>query len=81
MLRALILMFSAVAMSGCISTPNTKAFVTPIGGIGIHSFKPERDPNRMPPDAQRVARIAGNQQACEAAANGDCPREGTVPTL
>ena len=56
----------AAAMSGCISTPNTKAFVTPIGGIGIHSFKPERDPNRMPPDAHRVAQVAANQQACAA---------------
>jgi hypothetical protein len=48
-------------MSGCISTPNTKALVTPLGGIGYHTFAPQKNPNRMlPPDADRVARIAAN---------------------
>jgi hypothetical protein len=66
MFRALFVISFAAAMSGCISTPDTKALITPFGVAGIHSFKPERDPNRMPPDAQRVARIAANQHACEA---------------
>ena len=70
MFRTLMMTCVVVAMSGCISTHNTKAFVTPIGGIGIHSFKPERDPNRMlPPGAERVAKMAANQQACEADAS------------
>jgi hypothetical protein len=59
----------AAAMSGCISTPNTKALITPLAGVGIHSFKPQHDPNRMPPDAQRVAQTAASQQACEADSN------------
>jgi hypothetical protein len=65
MFRTFMTIVLAVAMAGCISTPNTKALVTPIGGMGIHFFAPQKDPNRLPPpDAQRVAQIAANQQAC-----------------
>lgn len=65
MFRALVIAMVATSMAGCVSTPNTKAFVTPIGGIGYHTFAPQQDPNRMlPPDADGVARIAANQQAC-----------------
>jgi hypothetical protein len=54
-----------VGLSGCINTSNTKALITPVGAVGIHSFEPERSPDRMlPPDAERVARIAVNAQAC-----------------
>ena len=65
MFRALILL-ATILTAGCVSTPNTKALVTPIGAVGIHSFAPQKDPDRMPPpDADGVARIAANQQACE----------------
>jgi hypothetical protein len=65
MFRALVIAIVAALAAGCVSTPNTKALITPIGGIGYHTFAPQRDPNRMPPpDANSVARIAANQQAC-----------------
>jgi hypothetical protein len=53
-----------IALSGCINTPNTKALITPLGGVGVHSFEPQQSPDRMPPNADRVARIAANVQAC-----------------
>lgn len=35
-------------LTGCISYPNTKALVTPIGAVGIHSFAPpERTPDNI----------------------------------
>lgn len=67
MFRALVITMIATLTAGCVSTPDTKAFITPIGGIGYHTFAPhQKDPDRMPPpDADSVARIAANQQACE----------------
>jgi hypothetical protein len=65
MFRALVIALASTLVAGCISTPNTKAFVTPIGGIGYHTFAPHKDPDRMPPpDADSVARIAATSQAC-----------------
>lgn len=71
MFRALVIAMIATLTAGCISTPNTKALVTPLGGIGYHTFAPHKDPDRMPPpDADSVARIAANQQrSTEAAGN------------
>jgi hypothetical protein len=54
-----------VILAGCVSTPNTKALITPLGGVGIHSFAPRTDPDRLPPlDADVTARVAANQRDC-----------------
>jgi hypothetical protein len=54
-----------VGLSGCINTPSTKALITPVGAVGIHSFEPQHSVDGMPPpDADRVARIAATAQAC-----------------
>jgi hypothetical protein len=66
MLRTLAMTMIAIALTACVSTPNTKALVTPFGGAGFHTFAPAKDPDRMPPpDADGVARIAAIQQACD----------------
>jgi len=33
-----------VVMAGCINLPQTKALITPVGVIGVHSFAPPRPP-------------------------------------
>lgn len=40
----------ALALSGCVSTPNTKALITPVGAAGYHTFAPpdSRDRVRAP---------------------------------
>ena len=35
-----------VMLAGCISTPQTKALITPVGVFGVHSFAP---PVQQPP--------------------------------
>ncbi|MFL6549454.1 MAG: hypothetical protein ACJ8OJ_12215 [Povalibacter sp.] len=47
----------AIAASGCVSTPQTKALFTPIGAIGVHSFAPVEQPRVTPSEADRVARV------------------------
>jgi len=71
MFRALTLVSAMVVLSGCVNTPNTKALITPVVALGVHSFEPERSPDRMPPPstADGVARIAANAQACQADEN------------
>ena len=55
---AMIVSFAA-ALSGCVSYGNTHALVTPIGGIGYHSFKPQNQSTprdiRFPASPDRVA--------------------------
>jgi hypothetical protein len=65
MFRLFFMSALLIGLSGCINTATTKALITPVGAVGIHSFAPERSPDRMPPpDADRVARMAANAQAC-----------------
>jgi hypothetical protein len=66
MFRTLLIVFG-IGLAGCISTPNTKALITPLGGVGVHSFAPPQTPDLLPPsDADGLARIAANQRACAA---------------
>lgn len=42
--RTLCIVF---ALSGCVSTPNTTALITPIGAAGYHTFAPPDSPDRI----------------------------------
>lgn len=57
---ALVVSLTA-ALSGCVSYGGTHAFVTPIGGVGYHSFKPENQSTprdiRFPASPDRVAQV------------------------
>jgi hypothetical protein len=65
MFRTLMSITVAMMLAGCINTPNTKVVITPVGGIGFHTFAPHKDPDRLPPpDADSIPRIAANQRAC-----------------
>ena len=47
-MRKLFLIGSTCALlCGCISTPNTKALITPVGAVGYHTFAPPDSPDRM----------------------------------
>jgi len=35
-----------LVLTGCLNLPQTKALITPVGVVGIHSFAPPRDPLR-----------------------------------
>lgn len=39
---------------GCISTPQTKALITPVGAIGYHTFEP---PGARPPTPSEIDRM------------------------
>lgn len=53
-------------VAGCVSTPNTKALITPIGGIGIHAFAPP-SPDRMAASkSEQVARIERDHRRIDA---------------
>jgi len=47
-------------LGGCINTPNTKALVTPFGGIGIHSFAPRDSQHVREVNPDRMARLETN---------------------
>lgn len=61
----------AVAMSGCVSYGGTHAFITPVGAIGYHKFKPENTQPAVPllPSPDRVAAI--QKQHEQAARDGE----------
>jgi hypothetical protein len=42
-------------LAGCINLPQTKALITPVGAIGIHSFAPRPEVPRSTDFEQRVA--------------------------
>lgn len=53
-------------LSGCVSTPSTKALITPVGAVGVYSFAPTD--RRSPDDIEaaravqaRLARVEGDQ--------------------
>jgi hypothetical protein len=72
MFRTLLIVF-ALGLTGCINTPNTKALITPLGGIGVHSFAPPETPDVLPrSDADGLARIVAHQRACTD--DGTCAR-------
>jgi len=67
------MMTMTAMLAGCISTPNSKALITPIGAVGVHSFAPPGDPMRMTPSkADALARVASNQRTCTE--DGTCAR-------
>lgn len=33
-----------LSLAGCVNLPQTKALITPLGAIGVHSFAPPRKP-------------------------------------
>lgn len=47
-------------LAACVSTPNTKALITPFGAAGYHTFAPPNSPDRMrePNVDQMVDRMA-----------------------
>jgi hypothetical protein len=46
-----------VTGSGCISTPQTKALITPMGAIGYHTFRP---PQARPPTPSEIDRMVAH---------------------
>lgn len=63
-----ILLAGFVALGGCVSTPNTKALITPIGAVGVYSFAPteKKSPDEMQAAheaEQRLARMNADQAA------------------
>jgi len=57
-----IAVFLATALAGCISTPSTKALITPIGAAGIYSFAPQRSPDEMKSAVDTSERLANLQR-------------------
>lgn len=56
----------AAALSGCVSYGNTHALLTPVGGIGYHSFKPSNTARDIQlPEQRNPDRIAANKAAQE----------------
>lgn len=61
--RTLLIVASAAvsaSLAGCVSYPNGKALVTPIGAAGFYTFAPEKKtPDTMSAQrtAERLARI------------------------
>ncbi len=43
--------------TGCISTPQTKALITPVGAIGYHTFRP---PQARPPTPSEIDRMVAH---------------------
>lgn len=58
-------MLGASLLSGCLSTPQTKALITPVGVIGVHSFAPPRQAPRSTDFEQRVAKHAASTDEAE----------------
>lgn len=56
-MKAYSLLLSAlcICLAGCINLPQTKALVTPVGVIGVHSFAPPPPTKRSTDFEQRVA--------------------------
>jgi len=56
-MKAYSLLLSALCIcsAGCINLPQTKALVTPLGVIGVHSFAPPPEAKRSTDFEQRVA--------------------------
>ena len=72
MTHTLILALSALSLAGCISYPNTKALVTPVGAVGFHTFAPPRQsPDEMSAAAQtqRLAEAMKSRDEEEPTAN------------
>jgi len=68
MLSALGVSAMCAALAGCIDLPQTKALITPVGVVGVHSFAPRAtDSNQLaPPDfRQRLAQQAAAQAAAK----------------
>ena len=63
-MRKLFLIGSTCALlCGCISTPNTKALITPVGAVGYHTF--------APPDRMRSIDLEGLEQVAVARSEVD----------
>jgi hypothetical protein len=59
--RIVVLGVLSVALTGCINLPQTKALITPVGVVGVHSFGPPRqlprniDPKSVDFEQPRIA--------------------------
>ena len=67
-LQVISAMALSIALAGCISTPQTKALITPVGVIGVHSFAPPA-PQPRTIDFMEQRRLA-QQAEQERAASG-----------
>ena len=45
-MRKLFLFAATCAIAGCVSTPSTKALITPVGAVSYHTFAPPQSPDR-----------------------------------
>lgn len=51
--RMLLLSAFGVLLAGCITTPQTKTLITPVGVVGIHSFAPPQQQLRPRKELER----------------------------
>lgn len=58
--HSFVLVAAGLALGGCVSTPSTKALITPIGAVGVYSFAPTE---RKSPDEMKAAREAEQRLA------------------
>lgn len=59
-LRALatcLMIASIGAVAGCVSTPQTKVLITPVGAIGVHTF---RQPDAQRPTPSEIDRMTAS---------------------
>lgn len=69
--KGLALVALAAALSGCVSLGNTHAFVTPVGAIGYHTFKPENAPQPPRDINLRRERVAATNEHAEQSKDKD----------
>jgi hypothetical protein len=56
--RISLTLCAATLATGCVNLPETKALITPVGVIGVHSFAPRHQTPRsidIPTDAEKIA--------------------------
>lgn len=57
-------------LAGCMNTPQTKALITPVGAIGIHSFAPpHKSPDNINADFVERGRVARSEAPQSTAAS------------
>jgi hypothetical protein len=57
MYLSMIGLIATLMSAGCVSTPQTKALITPVGAIGVHSFAPTEPVRPNASEADRLARL------------------------
>jgi PBP1b-binding outer membrane lipoprotein LpoB len=65
MTRLISAAFVAMLMAGCVNTPNSKALITPVGAVGIHSFAPSQPDRAREVNPDLMAKLEARAEADE----------------